>query len=131
LIGRRFVLRLTAAAALAAAAVLAVVAAGYALFALLSQSLSPAAAAAVTALVFALIAGLGGALLFGRSEDDDRHEDESPGLASRLGDLARERPIMAAAAGIAAGWIFMRNPALATVVAAAFSEKGRDPRRRR
>ena len=39
--------------------------------------------------------------------------------SSVIGALVRERPLMAGAAALAAGWIFMRNPALATVVAAA------------
>ena len=128
MIGRRFVLKLSAAAAIAAAVVLAVVAAAYALFALLSESLGHAASAAIVAGVFALLAGLGGFLMFGRATEP---ADEPAGLTGRIADLVRERPLMATAAGIAAGWIFMRNPALATVVAAALSEKGPERRRRR
>ena len=43
---------------------------------------------------------------------------------------SKQRPILGAAAALAGGFIFLRNPALATMVAAAFTEKSRGRRRR-
>jgi hypothetical protein len=44
--------------------------------------------------------------------------------------LFQQRPILGAAAALAGGFIFLRNPALATMVAAAFTEKSRVRNRR-
>jgi hypothetical protein len=128
---RALVLKLAAACAVAAAAGMAVIAAGYALFAVLRDALGPAGAAAVVAAAAAAFALIGALLLFRRSGSRRGREPRGgpAGLTDRLVDLVRDRPVMAAAAAAAAGWIFMRNPALAAIVAAALSDKGGDRRR--
>ena len=50
------------------------------------------------------------------------------------GGMARglvKKAVAASVAALAGGWIFLRNPALATMVAAAFTEKSHGSRRRR
>ena len=51
-------------------------------------------------------------------------------LAAEQG-LGNIRPILGTVAALAGGWIFLRNPALATMVAAAFTEKSHGGRQRR
>lgn len=86
-------------------------------------------AAAITALIFAVCAGVFAALLGYRPEPQEEAEPE--GLTDRAIQLFRTRPILGTVAGLAAGWIFLRNPALATMVAAAFTEKAHTTGRRR
>ena len=67
-----------------------------------------------------------------RGEELDEEDDEEPtGLGQRAYVLFRQRPILGTVAALAGGWIFLRNPALATMVAAAFTERSHGPRRRR
>jgi membrane protein implicated in regulation of membrane protease activity len=124
--GAAVVLKFTAAAALAAAAGLCVVAGGWALYSALTDgaNLTPASAAALVALAAGLLALLGGWLVF-RTVEEDELDDGSEGLVGRAVDLVRDRPVMAAAAAVAAGWIFVRNPALATLVATALTDRSR------
>lgn len=128
---RNLTRKAVAAAVAAGAALVAVVAFGAFVFHLLTLVLVPAAAAAITALLFAVVA-LGVAMAFLRREEaeEEYEEDEAPGLGQRAFMLFKERPILGTVAALAGGWIFLRNPALATVVAAAFTEKSH-PRRRR
>ncbi len=114
-----------AAGAVAGGAACMMVAASYALFAVLREPLTPAGAAAVVALVIGLVAFGIAFLAFGSGGARRRHDEPAhpPGLMARVTDLARERPALAAVVGVAAGWIFLRNPALATIVAAAMSQK--------
>ena len=73
------------------------------------------------------------ALIFlARSEaEDEEDEEDVAGLGQRAYMLFRQRPILGTVAALAGGWIFLRNPALATMVAAAFTEKSHGGRRRR
>jgi hypothetical protein len=92
----------------------------------------PLIGAALTALLFALIAAVV-ALVFVRrahGDDEDEEYDEPEGLGMRALRLFQQRPILGAAAALAGGFIFLRNPALATMVAAAFTEKSRVRNRR-
>jgi hypothetical protein len=66
-----------------------------------------------------------------RSEPEEDYEDEPSGLGARAYSLFRQRPILGTVAALAGGWIFLRNPALATMVAAAFTEKPHGRSRRR
>ena len=127
--GKGLVIRIAAAAAAAACVFVAILAAGYALYAaLVALGLLPAAAAAVTALVAALFATAAAWLAAGKASG--RQDEEEPvGLGQRAFELFRQRPILGTVAVLAGGWIFLRNPALATMVAAAFTEKSH-PRRR-
>lgn len=130
MIGKSLVRRMTAALAVAGCAFVVVVALGAAAFYALALVLPPLGAAAVTALLFAVL-GLVIALVFlQRAEGDEPDEDEEPpSLGARAYLLFRDRPVLGTVAALAGGWIFLRNPALATMVAAAFTEKSRHPRR--
>lgn len=129
---RNLVKKAVAAAVAAGAALVAVLALGATIFFALRLVVPPLAAAAITFGLFALVA-LAVALIFvARSEaDDEADEDEASGLGQRAYMLFRQRPILGAVAALAGGWIFLRNPALATMVAAAFTEKSHASRRRR
>ena len=48
-----------------------------------------------------------------------------------LGESIARGLVKKAVAALAGGWIFLRNPALATMVAAAFTEKSHGGRQRR
>ncbi len=121
--------RAVATAIAAGAAFVAILAFGAAIFYALALVTPPLAAAAITALIFAVVALLV-ALLFVRTAEGDEEEEayEPEGLGMRAVHLFKQRPILGTVAALAGGWIFLRNPALATMVAAAFAEK---PHRRR
>lgn len=133
MIGKGLVKKLTAAFVVAACAFVVVVALGATLYFALALVLPPLGAAAITAGFFALV-GVIVALVFlnasGAHHEDDE-DDEDLGLGQRAFALFRQRPILGTVAALAGGWIFLRNPALATMVAAAFTEKphGRGYRR--
>jgi len=108
------------------------VAVGATVYYLLLLVVIPVIAAALTALLFALIAAIV-ALVFvrrARGDDDDEEDAEPEGLGARALHLFQQRPVLGAVAALAGGFIFLRNPALATMVAAAFTEKSRVRRRR-
>lgn len=131
MIGRGLVKRLAAALVVAGSAFVAIVALGATFYYALALIAPPLAAAAITAAVFALVAIVVGLVFLRTAEgDEEDEEDEPPGLGARAFQLFRTRPILGTAAALAGGWIFLRNPALATMVAAAFTEKSR-PRYRR
>lgn len=119
-----------AAAAVSAAAVAAVFAAAFALYALLEPYVGRPGSAALVALVFALIAALGG-LIFARGAKPKRPKPgaEEPGLAEKVIEIARTKPLLSAGAAIAAGVIALRNPALVGVIMTALLKKP-DPNRR-
>ncbi len=129
---RGLVKKAVAASVAAGAALVAVLALGATIFFALQLVVVPLAAAAITFLLFAVIA-LAVALIFvARSEtEDEADEEDVSGLGQRAYMLFRQRPILGTVAALAGGWIFLRNPALATMVAAAFTEKSHGSRRRR
>lgn len=124
--------KLTAAFVVAASAFVAIVALGATLYYGLALVLPPLGAAALTAGLFALLALIVAmTFLNAAGGTDDAEEDEEPeGLGGRAYALFRQRPILGVVAALAGGLIFLRNPALATMVAAAFTERSR-PRYRR
>lgn len=129
---RDLVRKAVAAAAAGAAALVAVLAFGATVFYALQLVVVPLAAAAITFLLFA-VAALSIVMVFlghDRAEPD-ANEDEPSGLGQRAYTLFRQRPILGTVAALAGGWIFLRNPALATMVAAAFTETSHGGRRRR
>ena len=129
---RDLVKKAVAASVAAGAALVAVLALGATIFYALQLVVVPLAAAAITFLLFAVIA-LAVALIFvARSEtEEEGGEEDVSGLGQRAYMLFRQRPILGTVAALAGGWIFLRNPALATMVAAAFTEKSHGSRRRR
>lgn len=129
-LARGLVKKAVAASAAAGAAFVAVLALGATIFFALQLVVVPLAAAAITFLLFGLIA-VGVAMMFVvRSEAGDELDDDEPaGLGQRAYSLFRQRPILGTVAALAGGWIFLRNPALATMVAAAFTEKPHGRRR--
>lgn len=128
----QLVKKAVAASIAAGAALVAVLALGATIFYALQLVVLPLAAAAITFLLFAVIAVVVALTVVARSEDEDEEgaEDVS-GLGQRAYMLFRQRPILGTVAALAGGWIFLRNPALATMVAAAFTEKSHRSRRRR
>jgi hypothetical protein len=131
-IARGLVKKAVAASVAAGAALVAVLAFGATIFYALQLVVPALAAAAITSLLFTVIA-LAVALIFlARSEaEDEEVEDDVSGLGQRAYMLFRQRPILGTVAALAGGWIFLRNPALATMVAAAFAEKSHGGRQRR
>ena len=107
----------------AGAALVAVTSLGATIFYALCLVLVPLAAAAMTSLLFALIALVIVLVYVRNNREPAPAEDESFGLADRAVALFRERPILGTAVALAGGWIFLRNPALATLVTAAFTDK--------
>lgn len=129
-LARGLVKKAVAAAVAAGAALVAVAAFGATVFYALQLLVVPLAAAAITFLLFAVIA-LAVVLIFvARSEAEDEEDEDDAGLGHRAYMLFRQRPILGAVAALAGGWIFLRNPALAAMVAAAFTEKSHGRRRR-
>jgi len=129
---RGLVKKAVAASVAAGAALVAVLAFGATIFYALQLVVPPLAAAAITFLLFAVIALAVTLIFVTRSEpEDEEDEDLVSGLGQRAYTLFRQRPILGTVAALAGGWIFLRNPALATMVAAAFTEKSHGARRRR
>jgi len=129
-LARGLVKKAVAAAVAAGAGLVAIVALGATIFYALQLVVVPLAAAAITFLLFALVAVAVAGIFLARDAEQEEEEDEEPaGLGQRAFLLFRERPILGAAAALAGGWIFLRNPALASLVAAAFTEKAHGRRR--
>lgn len=124
--------KLTAAFVVAASAFVAIVAFGATVYYGLQLVMPPLAAAALTSGGFALVALLVALVFLKASGAADAPEEyeEPEGLGGRAYALFRQRPVLGIVAALAGGWIFLRNPALATMVAAAFTERSR-PRYRR
>jgi hypothetical protein len=122
---KRILLSVAMVFALGAAVATVVVALAFALFAVLDAPLGHAGAAAVVALAFALFAGVVAMIIEfqvkGRGRA--RHAAE-PSLTDRLGDIARERPLLAAGGALAAGLIALKNPqVVASIVAAVLAAR--------
>lgn len=119
---------LTALAVLCAAVTVAVVAAALALFWALTPSLGDTVAAAIVAGLFALIvavAVLAVVSTSGKNKHDKHgsHHDEGHAdfdIVGKAIEIAREKPLWAAGAAVAAGLLAIRNPALVATIVAAF-----------
>ena len=127
-LARGLVKKAVAVAIAAGAGFVAIVALGATIFFALCLVVPEMGAAAITFGLFALMA-LIVTLVYLKGGSDDEEDDEPVGLGQRAFSLFRERPILGAVAALAGGWIFLRNPALATMVAAAFTEKSHGRRR--
>ncbi|MFO0412057.1 MAG: hypothetical protein ACK51B_04210 [bacterium] len=129
---RGLVKKAVAASVAAGAALVAVLAFGATIFYALQLVVPALAAAAITFLLFTVIAVAVALIFLARNEaEDEEDEEDVAGLGQRAYMLFRQRPILGTVAALAGGWIFLRNPALATMVAAAFTEKSHGGRRRR
>jgi len=122
---------LAAAAAIAAAAAVSVVSAAFALFAVTEPHLGAAGAAAVVAAIAAAIVALAGLLAAMKAEEKDRPAagPDPMAFAEKAIEMIKERPILTVGAGLAAGIIAFRNPALAAIVAKALMDSNKPPPR--
>ncbi len=122
---RRILLSIALVFALGAASATVVVALAFSLFALLEASLGRAGASAAVALAFAVLAGIVAALIALQiGGGGHRKSAREPSLTDRLGELPRERPILAAGAALAAGLIALRNPqVVASIVGAVLASR--------
>jgi hypothetical protein len=104
-------------AAMAVAAAVGVIALAFALYALLQPFIGSAGAAASVAAVSAIAVTLAG--LFAARGAESQHKPSEPenfGLAERLLDLVRDKPMASAGVALAAGLMVMRNPAVIGVI---------------
>jgi len=116
---------LIAIVALSTGVVIAVTALAIALFAALAPALGTAGAAAIVAVAFIIVILLGFILAGMRPKAQPR--DDDAGLIARLLEIAREKPLLAVGAAVAAGILAIRNPALVATIVAAFVDRPRDP----
>ena len=118
---------MAAIAAMAAAACVVVVALAYALYALALTWLTPAGAAAVVAGVAALLIVILALVVLRKASPQSlkRVADAEPqSLTTRLIELARERPLVAAAGAAAVAVVVARNPAVLTaLISGAFASR--------
>jgi len=108
-------------AALATASVVCVVALAMALHAAVTPALGPAWASVIVAGAAAALAGLVAAVLLTRGHPNrDRHAPEQErDLTSRLFELARDKPLVAGGAILAAAVVALRNPKITAAVLSA------------
>jgi hypothetical protein len=130
LILKKALVYVAAVAAMAAAAGVCVVAAAYAIYAGLREYLNPAAASAVIALGAAIVAVILAFVTFRKAQPRPLRRDEE-NLTTRLFDLAREKPVIAAGAAVAAALVLVRNPGVVgAAVSAAMASRAREAGRR-
>jgi hypothetical protein len=132
---KRVVLGVIAISAIATAVGVALVAAAFALYASMVADLGPPGAAAAVAGVAALLVATLGLIVALRAQGRPRPQAE-PSLMDTIGNIARERPMLAAGGALLAGLIALKNPKLAAGLASAFlagkaADKAGDPPRRR
>jgi cobalamin synthase len=115
-------------AALAAAAVVVIVALSFALYAAVRDIVGPAWAAASVAGVAAVIALILALVLTRKARPPKPVPGDDQNLTSKLIDLARERPLVAAGAVAAAATVVIRNPRiLMAVITALFASRAAQP----
>ena len=121
---RKALCLVAAAAAIAAAAGVGVVALAFALYALVEPRLGSAGAGAVVAAAAAalmLILGLIAALQLRAP----KRKQAEPDLLQRVIGMARDKPVIVAAAALAAGFFVVKNPqALVAIALALLEPKG-------
>jgi Na+/melibiose symporter-like transporter len=119
-------------AAIAAAAVVVIVALAFALYAGVRDIVGPAWAAAAVAGAAALIALILAFALTRKARPPKPVKGDDQNLTSRLIDLARERPLVAAGAVAAAAAVVIKNPRVLTaMITAFFANRAAQPPRRR
>ena len=115
-------------AALCAAVTVAVIAASLALFWALVPSLGEAGSAAIVAGLFALVVAVAVLIVVGTSGKHHNHQPQHEqhadfDIVGKVFEMAREKPLWAAGAAVAAGLLAIRNPALVATIVAAFMDK--------
>ncbi len=108
--------------ALSTGVAIAVVALAAALYLALEPPLGAAGAAAIVAVTFIIVILLVCLIVASRGHHR-RREEEDHSLIERLLGIAREKPLLAVGAAIAAGILAIRNPALIATVLAVFMQK--------
>jgi hypothetical protein len=128
LIFKKAVLYVSAVSALGAAAVVVVVALAFTLYAAVLPQVGPAwAAASVAGAAAVLMALCAMALLIKVNPPRLGKQAEERDTLTRLIDLAKEKPIVAASAIIGASLVALRNPKIvATVLATAMATRSAD-----
>jgi hypothetical protein len=128
---RRLLLGIVATAVLAAAASVLVVALAFALYALVQPYLGAAGAAAAVAGAAAMLIGLlgMGIGLMARAKRPKPKPNTAAGVAERIFEFVRDKPLMAVSAAVGAGIMAVRNPTYLGSAVRAFFE-GRPPPRR-
>jgi hypothetical protein len=125
LILKKALLYVAAIAAMAAAAGVCIVAASFAIYALLREYLNPAGASAAIAIGAAVLAAILAFATFRKAQPRPLRRDEQ-NLTTRLFDLAREKPVIAAGAAVAAALVLLRNPGVVgAAVSAAMASRAR------
>jgi uncharacterized membrane protein len=122
-------LRLVAAiAALAAAAAVVIVALAFALYAAVRDIIGPAWGAASVAGVFAVVTLILALVVTRRARPENPVPGDDRNLTSKLIDLARERPLVAAGAVAAAAAVVIKNPRiLMAVITGLFAGRAAQP----
>lgn len=128
---RRLLYFLAGAAALSASAGVVMVALAYALYALVKPALGPAGASAVVAMAAALMIGVIGLVLTNLAKPPRRRRGEPEGLADRVTEFIRSKPITAIGAAIAAGLLAVRHPGYLGAAVRSFMEGEASPMGRR
>jgi len=131
LILEKTLMAVVAGAAVVTATAVSLVALAFAMYAALEPPLGPAGAAALVGVVGIVLIALIGLIAAsrGRGHHQDRGHEPDHGLTERLIEIVKERPLVSAAAAVAAGLLAMRNPALVGVILTAFmSRKDEDKR---
>lgn len=127
---KHIVLAVSAAAAIAAAAAVAIVAAAFGVFALLEPEVGSAGAAGLVALFAAALIGVIGLIAWLKVRPKKAAKGPPEGdMLARAMNLARERPIVAAAALIAGSVIAFRNPALTALAVKGFMDSKKPPKK--
>lgn len=129
MIFRRLALALVAAAVLATSAAVAIVALALALYALVLPLLTPAGAAAVVAGAAAVVLATA-ALLLARRPRPRRETSKAHrtgNVVERALALAQEKPVIAIAAALGAGFLIIRNPRYLGAAVRAFVEGRETP----
>ncbi len=112
--------------ALATGTAVAVTALAFALYAALAPGLGEAGAAAMVAVVLIVVILLIAVLAALAGKPRRRKDDD--GLIERIMEIARDKPMLAVGAAVAAGILAIRNPALVATVVAAFMDRPKDKR---
>ena len=124
---------LAAGAAIAAAAAVSVVSAAFALYALVQPWTGPAGAGAIVAAVAALVVAFAGMMAKNKAESrryrgEGRGAEPDASIVSKIVEIAKERPMLAAGAALAAGVYAIRHPTLIAAVIGAVMENRSSPK---